>query len=410
MRQIKNVSEKLENVGDYAWIRLRDDEGIRNILVLRYHDIHFSFYDTCHRLFCGSESPRNSSAIERFPFLGIYTSSWIAPFDKTIKWGIEDLIRENYGVEYIGIIADDVPVNADPSTLSDRAIQLPTINDDESYISDQYTTDSIYSGYHGYHYHRGRAMNQPKRPSGRYRMGIELEVEFQGDEERDGFTEKTSNWFYCESDGSLGGYGCEIITIPLLPKDAKSIEFWNTLTDSIRDIATSWDSPRCGLHVHISREILGRSESEQTENLGKLLYLYHHYVKDTRMNIKIFGRERGYHDHDGKTPYGDAVKTIGSQILKSKDIKNKLSTEMIYKTNTDRYFDINIRNEKTIEFRKGKGSLASERIVAVVEYCELMCKYVKDTPWQQLSYQDFVTYLTISAKGEKLKGWISAFC
>jgi hypothetical protein len=276
-------------------------------------------------------------------------------------------------------------------------------SDGENYISDRYTSTELYHGFCGYHSHRGCRFNTAKRGTSKYLVGIELEVEFTERCHRDNFVARESNWFYCESDGSLGSNGCEIITIPLHPQDATDVEMWNPLVDSIKDNAEAWDTGRCGLHVHVSRTILGNTADLQTENLGKLLYLYHHHLKDTRLNIEIYGRSRGYNENDGKTKYGDAVATIGKEILKTKGIKEKLSAEMRDKARSTRYFDINVQNSATIEFRKGRGSINSRRIVSVIEWSTLMCEYVKITPWQQIDYQDFVSWAKIAVKGDALK-------
>ena len=279
-----------------------------------------------------------------------------------------------------------------------------TMNDESmtNFNLPNYENESVYSGLCAYHYHHGNYMNRPKIPFRGHRIGVELEVEFNSNDERYAFCDKPSNWFYCETDGSLNDYGCEIITIPLLPKDAKSIDVWQSLCDSLTH-ANSWDTGRCGLHVHIGREILGKTEEQKSETLGRLLYLYHHYIKDTRLNCKIYGRSSGYHERDGKTRIGDAAVLLGKEVLKSKDVAARVKNAMIEKADETRYFDINLKNTCTIEFRKGRGSINPKRIALVVEYCERLCIYAKSTPWQQISYDDFVAFLIATTKNEDLK-------
>jgi hypothetical protein len=422
MAQIKNPNEKLANVGDYAFAVIGDSDGnfLTVILLLRYNQDYLSLY-SCDGIMNGSHQGLASYVIRRYPFLSVYDGGWVLDAENfTIGQAIENMTRYH---EYtnLGVITSDIPIIRDISVIIERVHEYSVYNpediadviDDEddgnydiNFISDRYTTDVKYTGYHSYHSHHGSRFNTSKRGDSRYKVGIELEVEFNGSDERLDFTEQKSNWFFCESDGSLGSYGCEIITIPLHPKDAVDIEFWNPLVNSIKHTAESWSTGRCGLHVHVSRTILGNTEDLQTENLGKLLYLYHHHLKDTRVNTEIYGRSRGYNENDGKTKYGDAVATIGKEILKTKGIKDKLCEEMRYKANSTRYFDINVQNSATIEFRKGRGSIKSQRIVSVIEWCTLMCEYVKITPWQQIDYNDFVSWVKIAAKGEGLKRMI----
>lgn len=413
MSQIKNRNQKLANKGDYAFIEIKcaDTGATHVIFAMNYDGGNVSLYSK-DRLFEGLDYGLLESAIEDFPYLRNYRYGWVIAASKTLAYIVRNMCDGNSVGSYrlLGVITDDLHMEEDCLDLSCHLLTLDAevpMAADSEYISDRYTKNNLYNGLHGYHdHHYGHTNNESKRGTSKYLVGIELEVEFSDEDTREDFTEKDSNWFFCESDGSLGENGCEIITIPLNPQDATDVEFWNPLTESIKDYAYSWSTGRCGLHVHVSRTILGSTTDLQTENLGKLLYLYHHHLKDTRVNVAIYGRSRGYNEHDGKTKYGDAVATIGKEILKTKKIKDKLSDEMREQSRTDRYFDINILNEKTIEFRKGRGSINSHRIVSVIEWCTLMCEYVKITPWQQIDYQDFISWVKIAAKGEKLRNFI----
>jgi hypothetical protein len=111
------------------------------------------------------------------------------------------------------------------------------------------------------------------------------------------------------------------------------------------------------------------------------------------MNTKIFGRASAYNEKDGKTASGKAAKDLGSAVFKVQEVKDKVKTEIISHNRSDRYFDINLSNANTIEFRKGRGSIKTSRIVMVVEYCELMCKYAKATSWDKISKESFVEYI-----------------
>lgn len=275
-------------------------------------------------------------------------------------------------------------------------------------INDKYE-NMTYTGQYSYHYHHGCHLNEPIAPFKGHRIGIELEVEFDNSDDMDEFNSIASNWFYRERDGSLGNYGVEIITIPLLPQDAKDVEMWRSLCERLRK-AKSWDTGRCGLHVHIGREILGKNEDVRQETLGRMLYLYHEFLKQTRLNVKIFGRERGYHDENGQTMESRAAKVLGNGIFKDASVKDKVKQSLIDKGDETRYFDINLQNPATIEFRKGRGSINAKRIAMVIEWCEIICKYSRQTPWSQIGYEDFVNYAKIVAKDENLKAYLDSEC
>lgn len=275
-------------------------------------------------------------------------------------------------------------------------------------INETYTQTDLYSGMDDYHSHRYAELNEPINFRGKYRVGVEMEVEFNNTDSRDDFVSEERNWFYCEDDGSLDWEtGCEIITVPLRPSDAKSVEFWEPLTSRLGGNCSAWDSSNCGLHVHFSREILGLTENKIQESMGKLLYLYHHQIKEQSMNTKIFGRSRCYSEHDGCTKSGEAVGLLGNSVLKNKKISEKVGDDMKKKSKESRYFDINITNCSTIEFRKGRGTINPKRVVMVVEYCELMCLYAKATKWSDLSFDGFVSYLRENAKSDMLKQYIN---
>lgn len=260
------------------------------------------------------------------------------------------------------------------------------------FIHNAYKQDVIYKNIRGYH--SGRAYNAPINSDCDYKIGVELEVECNtSDIKQSLHNHFESNWLLMERDGSLSdSRGIEFITIPMCPKHIKSKMTWYDFIEFMSSRAQSWNTSTCGLHVHIGREILGKTAEEQSETIGKLLYLYHHYLKDHPTNIKIYGRARAYDDHDGKVREGNAVKVLGSEVLKVKSIKDNLKEKLTAQSNTTRYFDINLRNTATIEFRKGKGSLNSDRICSVIEYSELLCLYARKAKWEKISDVDFFEF------------------
>lgn len=271
-----------------------------------------------------------------------------------------------------------------------------------SFMCDRYDAAHRYVGLSDYH--SDREYNHPIKKEKDYMIGVELEVEFKSPAELSHFTNKPSNWFMRERDSSLNSLGCEIITIPLNPSDAKDSDLWNTVCSDIRTHAVSWESSRCGLHVHIGREIFKGHDEEDC--IAKMLYLYHHFIRSTGMNTSVFGRSTGYSEHCGRADASTAAATLGSVVLRDEEIKNKVKKDIIAKSVGIRNMDINITNDDTIEFRKGKGSINANRIVAIVEYCELLCKYAIRTPWQQIGLDDFMAFLRVSNISEKLKRYV----
>jgi hypothetical protein len=306
--------------------------------------------------------------------------------------------------------------NTTPSTMVGRVSgtypdDMTTYNvverDIPRMFSPMYASTITYEGLHSYHEHHGGTMNESLREMpAQYKFGVELEVEFPNSTSRDKFLrDARSNHVYFETDGSLSSYGIECITVPLHPQDAKSVDYWEPLCELLtRYGARSWSHSSCGLHVHVSRTIL--DDSSENENLGKLLFFYEHFLADNELNIKIFGRSRTYSGRDGKTEVSNAAKLLGSEVLRG-GVKDKVKDALIGHHRCERYFEINIRNANTIEFRKGKGSISPQRIVSVIEWCELITLYCKQESWTRLSLERFLTYVhSHVGKDSPLKGFL----
>lgn len=281
------------------------------------------------------------------------------------------------------------------------------------YISKNYKRTNLYSGLHGYHAHHGCSMNEPKGYSVRKgRIGVELEVEFDDRDEAFEFIQSKSNWFYLERDGSIGRYGwdgVEIITIPLRPQDAKSLDFWSdNLTHHICTKARSWDTcGRCGLHVHVGNERLGGHPHTIEENQAKLIYFHEHFLKDHPMTEAVYGRGRSYYEQNGQTVAGEEMSQKRDFLMKNRKAQEALKDATRCSRNVhQRYHAINITNSKTTEFRLGRGSLNAMRIAAVVEWCDLQCEYARSLNWGQMSVEDFIHFLKLRAS-DNLKHYLT---
>lgn len=396
-QRLFNLSDVVEQ-GDYAVVLMqRGDYQFHAVLVGSGDNTYLLHNERFHHGSC----PLSSTA-RRFRF----SYSW---YTGDISSTLESALTiDDFGsdMKLVRIIVDD---SDEFLTSAGRSYYRGSNIDDAAsgLMKDGYEKQRIFRGQSGWHSHHGSYLNRPIGNIPPYMFGVEMEVEFDEEDDLEDFKEVPSNWFYRERDGSLDDYGCEIITIPLLPQDAKDPSFWLQLTDRIKTLASA--SSNCGLHVHVSREILGTDGAERRENLGKLLYLYHHFIEETRLNRAIFGRDHGYHAYDGKTDEGKAVKMFGSKLLQNDNIKQKVHDAMVARSRQERYFDINITNDNTFEFRKGAGTTDENVVAMLVEYCELMCLYAKQVKWQKISYEDFVNYLQKRAKGVLLISKIQQF-
>ena len=265
-----------------------------------------------------------------------------------------------------------------------------------SFITSNYAEHSIYEGKHSYHHSHNLDLFENKykgEDTSDYRVGIELEVECTSASNYYDVTEGfKSNVMLMERDGSLGDYGIEFISIPLMPSDARSEVFWRPLVGVLKPRAESWNKSTTGLHVHVGREALGITDEERDETLFKLVYLYYGCdLKESRRNIKVFGRDKIYDDENPSLDLVNAAATLGGEVFKSPEIKTKVK-EDAKALGHSRYVDINITNDATIEFRKGKGSINERRIAGVVDWCLMMVDYARETPLEEISRDGFIDY------------------
>ncbi len=285
------------------------------------------------------------------------------------------------------------------SEAQPQAVETPqatqTAQPSSPYVLPNYT-QIMYEGQHVYHHSHNVTMNTPTDGYSGYRIGVELETEFAQANNRSQFTEQPRNWYFCEQDASLGGAGCEIITIPLIPQDAKNRQIWKPICKRLQQLgATSWDNNRCGLHVHIGREILGNTQDEREATLSRLLLFYNLYLNDDVTSNKVFGRASCYHEQKHQdTQELNAVKCLGASVLKDKEIAKRVGDALTRKQRGQRYYTINTTNERTIEFRKGRGSLSVDRIQTIITFCEAVCLYVKTKDdVSELSVEGFRDYI-----------------
>lgn len=273
---------------------------------------------------------------------------------------------------------------------------MPTVNNpDESslrapYVNDKYTKTTCMRGYHsGYHAcANSRAFSTPVLQEGeteaQFLMGNELELAFSRSAARQEFCDNLSNWYCCESDGSLSGTApMELITIPLRPEDATDPDFWRPLCKKLSEMgARSWSNNTTGLHVHIGRGIfckLDASVSAQYRQaragIGKLSALYALFIEDNPKAHRVFGRKRCYQQIKMKDRTISKFAEVIPDLMVRDPRLYKVLVEAVRESHGRRTCEVNTLPSRTIEFRMGKGSIKAERIAAINEFCLLFCKW-----------------------------------
>ncbi|MBT5303842.1 MAG: hypothetical protein HOL31_02030 [Candidatus Scalindua sp.] len=191
-------------------------------------------------------------------------------------------------------------------------------------------------------YHVGKRPKLPLRDQG---IGVELEVDACTN--YDVTSEIDCKQIYFKHDGSLDN-GFEMVSHPM------SLEYhqqfhWEDILGSLRDSGfRSFNTETCGLHVHITKDIL--TESERVK-LALLVYSNHDIF------AKLAQRRNSYGQLKKLTTLTDTIKET--------------------KYNGNRMEALNFQNSQTIEFRLFKGTLFYPTFMASIELVHALVYFIK---------------------------------
>lgn len=233
-------------------------------------------------------------------------------------------------------------------------------------------------------------------------VGLELEIYT-----RDKYIFKNkSNFFYIQHDGSLDDDegGAEITTIPMtfeeLIKEGGGIDI---LTKDFmpRFFCYSQNTPETGFHIHLSKIKFNRKIHVF---LKKSFYCFpYDFITE------LFGRTNG------------SYCLADSQIQRLMEFgihpsaASESGLEKIFQPYCDsRYLELNFTNSKTVEFRRGKGTVDAIFIKSILDFCYHIYKYSIEA--QNLYKSDLLTirifvqnYLMENARTERLKKLIKKY-
>lgn len=233
-------------------------------------------------------------------------------------------------------------------------------------------------------------------------VGLELEVYARNKY----IFENKSNFFYLQRDGSLfeENGGTEITTIPMpfeaLIREGGGIDIL-TKDFMARFSCFSQSPPETGFHIHLSK-------TQFSDNIAVLLKKAF-YCFPYQFTTELFGREN--------TSYCKPEPKI--QMLMEYGIHpsaaSNFGLEKIFTPYCDsRYFELNLTNNSTIEFRRGKGTVDSLAIKSILDFCYHIYKYSINS--KKLYKSDLLSikallqdYLMENAKTERLKKLIKKY-
>ena len=215
---------------------------------------------------------------------------------------------------------------------------------------------------------------------GKRYFGVELELD-EGGETEDNANElleianACGDNLYAKHDGSLDD-GFELVTHPMtLEYHLRSMP-WDAVTKRAVQMGyRGHQTGTAGLHIHVNRDSLGKTEPEQEASIGRILF----FVEEHWNELLKFSRRTSRQMEQWASRYGrkDSPK---AQIKHAK-------------SQSDRYTCVNLCNYATIEFRMFRSTLRPSTLKATLqlvnEICEVAC-YLSDEEMAQLSWSDFV--------------------
>lgn len=233
-------------------------------------------------------------------------------------------------------------------------------------------------------------------------VGLELEVYARNNN----IFENKSNFFYLQRDGSLSeeNGGTEITTIPMpfeeLIREGGGIDI---LTKDFmpRFSCYSQKDKSTGFHIHLSKVHFNKKVCIL---LKKAFYCFpYDFITE------LFGRTNGGYC----LPEPQIQKLMEYGIHPSAASESGL--EKIFRPYCEtRYLELNFTNSKTVEFRRGKGTVDSVAIKSILDFCYQIYKYSIEA--QNLYKSDLLNirlflqnYLMENARTEYLKKLIKKY-
>lgn len=212
-------------------------------------------------------------------------------------------------------------------------------------------------------------------------LGVELEID-EGDnkEEMVESIHEDMDWIYCKEDSSLDD-GIELVTHPCTLDFHLNNGYGEKFKELISNGWRGHDTTTCGLHCHVNRDYLGETLSERELTIAKIMLLMDRLWDNGLVN---FTRRTEYQlDRWAKRCY---MEESGEDFH---DFTEEKLVEKIYSfANQGRYYALNLRNSKTIEFRLFRSSLNITTFNATLQFVSNLVNYCKNTSLVEIQMTD----------------------
>jgi hypothetical protein len=177
-------------------------------------------------------------------------------------------------------------------------------------------------------------------------LGVELEVEYLQAGGRAEIVTANPDLLYFKSDGSLCD-GSELVTHPLTAKAHHSVIDWRAICRTIENWGGEADPSTCGLHIHVSRDALEKSD------VPKMMAL-------------LENQWNGFYRLSDRTEESLTwCRPVKPGIVSSDD--EEVATSKVAAVATERYKALNILPLKTVEWRLFSSTTDWRRVLAYIE-------------------------------------------
>lgn len=215
------------------------------------------------------------------------------------------------------------------------------------------------------------------KPSDPITIGFELEVD-KGDDRND-CAEDLCDAFsdddiYLKSDSSVD---FEIVTHPRTLKSyMEDFDFEKLCSIPPKHGYSSHNAGTCGLHCHVGRTQLGRTDGERKNTIAKIaLLMYRHW----NQLVKFSRRSEGQLSRWAAAPSFE----FSGRRLDEDELRDVVYSYYRYR---GRYQALNLEPRNTIEFRLWRGTLQADTLKATIQLTSNIVEYCKAH-----SYEDVVT-------------------
>lgn len=190
---------------------------------------------------------------------------------------------------------------------------------------------------------------------------------------------------YLKRDGSLN-YGFEIVSHPATLASHMYDAHWSgILNKCIRHGLRSHDTTTCGLHLHVGRAQLGRTDEERDEVVRKVKVLvYRHWREVVRFSRRTADRMNMWASRELSDCFlENLAEATDPAAYASRHIETS-------NAHSDRYIAVNCENSATIEFRVFRGTLKRDTLMASMQFVSNVCKYAMAHTWEECLASSFL--------------------